>query len=513
MALPTAGLVPAKWLAADFIHQLSYLQLACLVNTAGVVLLSIYCWFSAAKYPGIPRVRDGMKARFSLKTRLAYYANCEGLYKEAYETYLKKGQPCLVPGLGLRTEILLPKGTLRWLVTQPDKVLNTQEAFRELDQIDWAADHHKYVTDPWLAMILNRDVNRNFDRYLGPMGKEMQNAVERWIPNKDEWEEIPLWDTLKLVIAQFSSQFTVGEPLCRDEEYLRASSKFVDLFATNAGLVPYIPVPLRPVLCPILYLPFRLNYWKLERILKPVIKGRLDRFLKHQHSETIRSERHLGIDSGQNEPEDLLQLMLRFAQSDRSKEDLHDIHSLAYRICINNLGSFHQTTATATNLIFNIIASDKEFSTIALLREEIESVLPREYYTVPSPTTELAEKEEKTGGWSKASVAKLVLMDSVMRETRAKLGSGEASTISVPLPKGAMVSILSRGSYCDPDIFEDPMKFNPWRFAQPKRDHHSNFHRDIRQYLFSATAARMSALIADAETKNALGLLAHEILM
>lgn len=115
----------------------------------------------------------------------------------------------------MRTEILLPKGTLRWLVTQPDKVLNTQEAFRELDQIDWAADHHKYVTDPWLAMILNRDVNRNFDRYLGPMGKEMQNAVERWIPNKDEWEEIPLWDTLKLVIAQFSSQFTVGEPLCK----------------------------------------------------------------------------------------------------------------------------------------------------------------------------------------------------------------------------------------------------------------------------------------------------------
>ncbi|KLJ10247.1 hypothetical protein EMPG_14360 [Blastomyces silverae] len=498
MALLSPDLILAKWpLAADFIHNLSFLQLACLVNTAGVVLLSIYCWFSAAKYTGIPRVRDGMKNRFSLRTRLEYYTNCEGLYKEAYETYLKKGQPCLVPGLGLRSEILLPKSTLRWLVTQSDKVLSMQEAFRELDQIDWAADHHKYVTDAWLTPILNRDVNRNLDGYLPPLGEEVQNAVERRIPNGDEWTEIPLWDTMKLVIAQVSSQFTVGEPLCKDEEYIRASSSFVDHFVTNAGLVPFVPVPLRPILCPILYLPLRLKTWKLERILKPLIKQRLGHLLTHQQQpEKGKNEHHHDSNSGNDTPEDLLQLMLRFAQNERSKEELHNLHGLAYRVCLNNLGSFHQSSAAVTNMIFNIIASDKEFNTIALLREEIASVLPRECYTIPPCTAQPAENKRKPDGWTKASVAKLVLMDSVMRETtrmhsfvhrsvaravvadnvhspviEGEAGSNEPTTTSVPLPKGAMVSILSRGAYYDPDFFDDPMKFNPWRFAERRKEH------------------------------------------
>ncbi|OJD25660.1 hypothetical protein ACJ73_02970 [Blastomyces percursus] len=497
MALLIPDLILAKWpLAADFIHNLSFWQLTCLVNTAGAVLLSIYCWFSAARYTGIPRVRDGMKNRFSLKTRLEYYTNCEGLYKEAYETYLKKGQPCIVPGLGLRSEILLPKSTLRWLVTQPDNVLSMQEAFRELDQIDWAADHHKYVTDAWLTPILNRDVNRNLDRYLPPLGEEVQNAVERRIPNKDEWTEIPLWDTMKLVIAQVSSQFTVGEPLCRDEEYIRASSSFVDTFVTNAGLVPFVPVPLRPILCPILYLPLRFSTWKLERILKPLIKQRMERLLTHQQLEKAKNEHHHDGTSGKDTPDDLLQLMLRFAQSERSKEELHNLHSLAYRVCLNNLGSFHQSSAAVTNMVFNIVASDKEFNTIALLRAEIASVLPRECYTIPPSTAQPVENKKKSDGWSKASVAKLVLMDSVMRETtrmhsfvhrsvaravvadnvhspiiEGEAGSNEPTTTSVPLPKGAMVSVLSRAAYYDPDVFDDPMKFNPWRFAERRRGH------------------------------------------
>ncbi|KKZ61388.1 hypothetical protein EMCG_03994 [[Emmonsia] crescens] len=491
MALLIPDLILAKWpQAANFIHSLSLLQLACLVNTVGVVLLSIYCWFSATKYPDIPRVRDGMKGRFSLKTRLAYLTNCEGLFKEAYETYLKNGQPCLVPGLGLRTEILLPNNTLRWLVTQPENVLSMQVAFRELDQIDWAADHHKYVTDPWLTPILNRDVNRNFDRYLGPLGEEMRNAVERRIPNKNGWTEIPLWDTLKLLIAQGSSQVTVGEPLCRDEEYLRAASSFVDLFVTNAGLVPFVPVPLRPILCPILYLPLRLKTWKLERILKPMIKERLECLLRRQQSEKGENEHH----HDKTGSKDLLQLMLHFAQNERSNEELHDLHSLAYRVCLNNLGSFHQTAATATNVIFNILASDKEFNTIALLREEIASVIPRECYAIPPPTARSAINEKKTDGWTKDSLAKLVLMDSVMRETTrmysfiqrsvvrtvladnirspvidSEDGSNDARTISVPLPKGTMISILTRSTYLDPNAFDDPMKFNPWRFANRRQ--------------------------------------------
>ncbi|PGH04393.1 hypothetical protein GX51_03552 [Blastomyces parvus] len=498
MALLSQDLILAKWpLVADFIHNLSFLQLACLVNTAGVVLISIYCWFSAVQYTGIPRVRDGMKNRFSLKTRLEYYTNCEGLYKEAYETYLKKGQPCLVPGIAFRSEILLPNSALRWMVTQSEKILSMREAFREVDQIEWVADHHKYVTDAWQIQLLNRDINRNLDRYLAPLGEEVQNAVGRWIPNKDEWMEIPLWDTMKLVVGQVSSQFTVGEPLCRDEEYLRAASDFVDLFFPSAGMVPFIPVPLRPILCPILFLPLRLKTRKLEKILTPMIKQRLEHLLTHQQPEKSKNEHHHDRTGGKDTPDDLFQLMLRFAQNERS-EELHDLRSHVHRISINNVGSFHQSAGGVTNMIFNIIASDKEFNTITLLREEIASVLPKECYTILPSNAQQTENKKKPDVWTKASVAKLVLMDSVMRETtrmhsfsqrsvhrkvvadnvhspviEGEAGSNEPTTSSVPLPKGAIVSVLSRGVYFNPDVFEDPMKFKPWRFAERRRRHAS----------------------------------------
>lgn len=232
----------------------------------------------------------------------------------------------------------------------------------------------------------------------------------------------------------------------------------------------------------------------MERILKPMIKERLECLLWRQQSEKEGNERHHDRTSGKDEPEDLLQLMLHFAQNERSNEELHDLHGLAYRVCLNNLGSFHQTAAAATNVIFNILASDKEFNTIALLREEIASVFPRECYAIPPPTAQSAKNEKKTDGWTKVSLAKLVLMDSVMRETTRMYsfiqrsvvrtvvadnihspvidgedGSNDARTISVPLPKGTMISILTRSTYLDPNAFDDPLKFKPWRFANRRQ--------------------------------------------
>lgn len=36
--------------------------------------------------PEIPRVREKGRSRFSFRTRLAYFTDCESLFREAYET-------------------------------------------------------------------------------------------------------------------------------------------------------------------------------------------------------------------------------------------------------------------------------------------------------------------------------------------------------------------------------------------------------------------------------------------
>ena len=62
-------------------------QLIALFTFVGTFAILAITYLTRTRYPDyIPRVREPENAtRFSLKTRLAYYTECEQLYKEAYE--------------------------------------------------------------------------------------------------------------------------------------------------------------------------------------------------------------------------------------------------------------------------------------------------------------------------------------------------------------------------------------------------------------------------------------------
>ncbi|KAK2746282.1 hypothetical protein FQN55_005710 [Onygenales sp. PD_40] len=479
---------------------------------AGLLVLLVFIyrrWRSAPRYHGIPRVRDGMNGRFSFKTWWAYYTDCEGLYKDAYETYLKRGQPCLFPGVGWRTEIILPNSALRWAASQPESILSLAELFRDLERLDWAKGNRGLIADSWLHFILKRHVNRNIDRFLGPLAEEMKDAVAKRFPKGvDEWEKLDLWETMKLVIGQVSSRLAVGRPLCRNEEYIRSSNKFVETFVNNAGIIPFIPLVFRHFLCPLIYLPVFYQTHKLQKFLNPIIKRRLECLSQHQQSPEMKEDPN-GNDTIEGnegpEPEDQLQMHLRYAQTERPRE-LEDIGSLSYRIIINNLGTMHQTTMMPTNAIFNILASNPEYDTINLLREEIASVLPRECYILPylNSTSRISDTRPDSL-WTKSTLSSLTLTDSVLRETLRLNGFFhrvvgrkvvhdnvqlplEGGT-SVHLPKGAMVSILGLGVHRDQDIYEDPMKFDPWRFARQQKNNENQQNDSFTSLSLTATSA------------------------
>lgn len=52
----------------------------------GLVLVLVAIRHFSIQYPvEIPRVREPGRTRFSLRTRLAYYTDCAGLFRDAYE--------------------------------------------------------------------------------------------------------------------------------------------------------------------------------------------------------------------------------------------------------------------------------------------------------------------------------------------------------------------------------------------------------------------------------------------
>jgi cytochrome P450 len=136
---------------------------------------------------------------------------------------------------------------------------------------------------------------------------------------------------------------------------------------------------------------------------------------------------------------------------------------MTVRLAISNLGAFHQTSIAITNVIFNVLASDAEYKTIAVLREEIKSVV--------------GEK----GEWTKAAVAKMVKCDSVCKETLRIHSFGNRSPMrkvmvdnlktedGILLPKGAMISLLLT-SQVDEEFFPDPLKFKPFRYSDMREN-------------------------------------------
>ena len=65
-------------------------------------------------------------------------------------------------------------------------------------------------------------------------------------------------------------------------------------------------------------------------------------------------------------------MITRYARNHRPAE--LTFRDITGRLVINNFGAIHQTSMSITNLVFDIVASDDKFNTVALLREEIETV-------------------------------------------------------------------------------------------------------------------------------------------
>ncbi|KAL2847551.1 cytochrome P450 [Aspergillus pseudoustus] len=420
--------------------------LICLVPAA--LLYIINALFLRVTNPqGVPLIREPTgKKSFSLKTRLAYMFDCEALFREAYQNYSKVGKPVIIPGFGVRDEIILPSSSMRWALAQPDSALSVAQAFVEVDQVVYSLGHTRYVADPWQGLLVRREMNSVLEIIVAAMNDELGIAFDaRFGTDEENWKEIDLLETVRMVVAQAASRFTVGLPLCRNEQYLKDSFDVVDGCIINAGVTGGTPKILRPIIGRLVSLKSRLAQKKVMKHFEPTYRARLET-LKHAKDDP-------------SEPQDHLQMMIRYAERER-RHELYDLDIMARRLSAANFGSMHQTSIQVTNMLLNIMGSDAEYNTIAVLRDEVNRILG----------------DEKT--WTKAKVSKMTRADSVARETlrcqsfggravfRKVMKDGVVTDTGVELPKGCLISFFSQPVHADEAKYEDPLKYDPFRFSR-----------------------------------------------
>jgi cytochrome P450 len=241
-----------------------------------------------------------------------------------------------------------------------------------------------------------------------------------------------------------------------NEEYLRDCWKVVDGMVVNGGLTGATPRILRPIVGPLVTWNLRRNIKRIKNHLEPIYRQRLQ----------VLCERSRGAgfnDKESSTTQDLFQKMLQYAQRERPDE-IHDLDSMTKRLCFANFAAVHQTSLLVTNMLLNILSSDSEFNTISALRDEVGRIVGT----------------EDGAKWTKYKVAQMIKSDSVARETlrlnsntnrgvfRKVLVEGIKTDDGIELPKGAFISFLARPLQCDPETFDDPFRYDPFRFSRTR---------------------------------------------
>ncbi|RWA14418.1 hypothetical protein EKO27_g685 [Xylaria grammica] len=426
-----------------------------------VVVLAAAGWavqqlFFTVRYPSnLPRI--GGKSRFSLKTRWRYHSDARALYKEVYENYSKKGKTVLAPGLGFHDDIILPPSALRWLQRQPERLVSAAAQQTETIQPFYGLGHDKFAEDPWGGLLVKTDLNAVLENVCAAMNDELGIAIDSHFGTDTEaWKDIDLMPTIRMIVAQAATRFTIGasptgRKLCQDKEYLQACLDISDALVLSAGLGGASPKLLRPVLGRLGGISAKRQIKNLEKYFEPVYRERM---------QILEEE---AANPGIETPEDHIQIMLRYGLKERREEAL-SLNDMTKRLCIANFGSMHQTSIQIVNMLLNIIDSDPEFNTISTLRDEVARIIGN----------------DKSANWNKSKVSAMTRADSVARETlrlhafstrgvaRKIIGDGLVTEDGIALPKGATVSFVAYWAQTDADAFEDPFKYDPFRFSRAR---------------------------------------------
>jgi len=269
------------------------------------------------------------------------------------------------------------------------------------------------------------------------LDEETQVLLKDLYPYSEEWVETHFDQDAAKMITRLSTRLFTPE-LVRNEEWLKLANEYTVHFFTGAFILRMIPPILRPLLH--WFLPItrqlRKDIADARRLLEPIIKER-NRKKEEDEKAGRTPEQH----------NDAIQWVETISRTKGIPCDPVYVQ-LNY-----TLGAVHTTSVTFVNAVYDLIAHPEYQE---LLLEEIRAV----------------SKEEPA--WNKASLAKLKLMDSFMKESTRMTPvtmlpvnrvAERALTLAdgTKIPKGATLSVPTLASN-DPSIFPNPDKFDGHRF-------------------------------------------------
>jgi cytochrome P450 len=408
--------------------------------------------------------KDPTKLFAETRAHLSSFSKVRQWLSEGYHQYSKNGQTYVLPDFSGRPEVIIPRGEMAWLLDQPDSVMSAAEFHSDSLAGPYAFTHPKILEDPFHEHVIHRSLARKIGPLIMDVWDELGCAIDdTWGTDTDEWKDICVFENMMHVIARVSNRVFIGLPHCRNKDYLAAMGGFAQNVVSTATLLRFVPKVLEPLMGHVLAMP---NYYygnKASKIVLPLIKERLECIRRKDEDPSIDWQ----------DPNDYLSWHIRVAQAEGNLQELQP-EMISRRLLPINFAAIHTTVFTITNCLFDLL------STPASPTADSPSVpvLPMEVIRKEARTEFIANSHE----WTKANLSHLVNADSAVRESmrvsnfltrglQRKVISKdgiENKKSGWKVPYGTYVGLDVHSIMHDPEIYQSPDSYDPFRFAHAR---------------------------------------------
>lgn len=354
---------------------------------------------------------------------------------------------------------MVPVQYMGWILEQPEAVLSQYETNRQFMCGDYTT--LDVLSNSWSRVDdrVRRELSHGVDDFVDAIVDEVQDSLRSLLGSDTEtWHEIVLFDIMSEAVGRVVGRVLVGLPVCRNPGYVQSSTSFSKYILLPAMAIELMPAFLKPLVGPVVTFWDKLQFWRMRSYLEPMFRERVGRM---DHGPASVGEKPRA--GARVEPNDYIQWALRDAV--KCGDNPSDPEGrIMKRLAVTTFAAVQSSAITITNAVMDIAAYPNTWAVQDELRAEVAGA---------------------QGVWTRASLAQLPKLDSVLTETLRLwviLTHGITKTVVAPdgvtiptgehIPYGAKVGIASYGPHFDEDVYgtkeASPFVFDPFRFTRPE---------------------------------------------
>ncbi|KAF4879612.1 Cytochrome P450 monooygenase 1 [Colletotrichum siamense] len=283
-----------------------------------------------------------------------------------------------------------------------------------------------------LREVTKSQLTHHLSKITDSLSSECTTSMQRIFTDNEEYHDVELRSSLLDIISRISSKaFLGGDPLYQNEDWLKITTTYAGTVNRAAVMLRLWPRALRPLV-----------HWVLPSCREARTQVRLARRLFEPMVERRRRAKA-------EDPNVVFDDTVEWAEK-AAKGMPYDASAVQL---LFSMAAMHTTTDLLTQVILDLAAHPEMLDP---LRKEIETVLSEE------------------GGWTKAALHRMKLLDSVLKECqrmkpaaisglRGILNTDVTLSDGLRLAEGTSIAVSSH-LHWDEKIYKDPLKWDGWRF-------------------------------------------------